>query len=303
MRTVTLLMTVAVMLAAGGAVDAEDAAALPAGTLRVGAGTAVGFVREGWDGDGKKADRPDAVIIGARIGVACGFTDRAGAVFDWSPGVTDTDLTGIDLGNDGNGPREIYEGLGDFRLKGQFQIIGNGTPLPSGRFRMRVAPGIVIPFPGIDDGDALGSHAWGAGGAVSFDTLVSDAFFFNTAGEAYWFPVNNKSGTNNRWEFSLEAGPRWTVALGAARFAFALPVYWTAAGGNGNEGKGGIATHALALRPSLALHITRPFRINLEIEYACPLYGKNSSIVHSITVKAPVDFNFAKNKGKEGEGE
>jgi hypothetical protein len=139
-------------------------------------GTAIGFVREGWDGSGRKADVPDAIIIGARTGLSYGFTDWFTAVLDWSPSVTDTDLTAIDIGDDGTGDAKIYEGLGDFSLKWQFQIIGdkasNGdkgdygdnksnTQLSGGRFRMRVTLGIVIPFPGIDDSDALGDHTWG----------------------------------------------------------------------------------------------------------------------------------------------
>jgi hypothetical protein len=46
----------------------------------------------------------------------------------------------------------------DFSLNAQFQIIGNTAPLKNNRFRMRLTPGIVIPFPGIDDKDALGNH-------------------------------------------------------------------------------------------------------------------------------------------------
>jgi hypothetical protein len=76
---------------------ADDAAVLPVGTLRVDADAATGFVREGWDTGSKKVDAPDAVIIGASLGVAYGFTDWFTAGLDWSPGVTDTDLTAIDM--------------------------------------------------------------------------------------------------------------------------------------------------------------------------------------------------------------
>jgi hypothetical protein len=286
------------------AVYAEDAATLPAKTLRLDAGTAIGFVREGWDEGGRKADAPDAMIIGARIGLSYGFTDWFTAVLDWSPGVTDTDLTAIDIGDDGTGDAEIYEGLGDFSLKWQFQIVGdkagsgnkedggdkNNARLSGGRFRMRVTPGIVIPFPGIGDRDALGNHTWGLGGDVSIDTFITDSFFLNMFSEVYLFPVDNKSGTNNKWEFSLEAGPHCTVTTGTASLVFSLPVHWSGAD---------VSSHLLTLRPKLALKLTRPFAINIEIEYACPLYGKNSYAVHTITIKAPVNFNFAKNKGRE----
>jgi hypothetical protein len=298
MKTVTLFMAMIVIGTA--AVYAEDAAVLPAKTLRLDAGTAIGFVREGWGKDGKKVDMPDAAIIGPTINVAYGFADWVTAVLDWTPGVTDTDLTSIDVGSDGNSAQEIYEGLGDFTLKGQFQIIGNNAPVSSERFRMRVTAGVVIPFPGIDDKDALGNHIWGMGGDVSFDTIITDTFFFNVFGEVFVFPVKNQSKTNNTWEFSLETGPHYALAIGTASLAFALPVNWSVSQENDERLLiDGLSSHVLTLRPSLALKLTRPFRINIEIEYAFPVYGKNNAITHTITVKAPVNFNFAKNK--EGE--
>jgi hypothetical protein len=296
MKTVILLMTMLVMWIA--VVYGEDAAVLPAKTLRFGAGTAIDFVHEGWDGDGKKVNIPDAMIIGTRIGIDYGFTDWFSAVLDWSPGVTDTDLTSIDIGNDGNSAEEIYEGLGDFTLKWQFQIIGNSAPVSSGRFRLRVTPGIVIPFPGIDDKDALGNHTWGMGGDVSFDTIITEAFFFNVFSEVYMFPFKNQSKTNHTWECSLEAGPHYALSIGTVNLAFALPINWSVADEN-NQTMLIDGMYMLTLRPSLALQLTWPFNINIEIEYAFPLYGKNNYSAHRITIKAPVTFNFTKNK--EGE--
>jgi hypothetical protein len=281
---------------------AEDAITLPAGTLRVDADASTGFVREGWDGDSRKADAPDATIIGAALGISYGFTDWFTLVLDWAPGVTDTDLSDIDFGNDGDGEGEIYEGLSDFLLKAQFLIIGNNAPVSSERFRMRLAPGMVIPFPGIDDKDSLGNHTWGLGGDVSFDTLVTDNFFVNVFSEAYWFPApaDNKSKTNNEWEIALEAGPHYSVTFGSVRLGFALPLNWKVSPENA---KGivvdGVSSHLLTPRPGLELKLTHPFAVDIGIEYTLPLYGKNDYAVHTITIKAPVYFNFAKNKGGE----
>jgi hypothetical protein len=290
------------MLVIGVAVYAEDAEVLPAGTLRVDADASVGFVREGWDADGEKTDMPDATIIGASIGFSYGFTNWFTAVIDWSPGVTDTDLTSIDVGDDGNSADEIYEGLNDFSLKAQFKLLGEGAALPSGHFRMRATPGIIIPFPGIDDKDALGNHAWGFGGDVSFDALITKDFFINVFSEVYWFPIDNKSKTNHEWEFTLAAGPQYTLAVGSAHLVFAASVDWEISPENGNGILvDGVSSHLLTLRPALALKLTRPFAVDIGIEYALPIYGKNNYAVHTITVKAPVYFNFAKNKNKEGE--
>jgi hypothetical protein len=270
---------------------AEDAAVLPAGTLRVDVDASTGFVREAWDANSKKTDVPDATIIGAAPGVAYGFTGWFTAALDWSPGVTDTDLTAIDIGNDGDGEAEIYEGLSDFSFKARFQIIGDTAPLKNDRFRMRLTPGIVIPFPGIDDNDASGNHTWGVGGEISFDTLVTDNFFVNARSDFYWFPLDSQSKTNNDWEMTLEAGPHYSIGIGGVSLSLALPVNWKAVPENG-----GVSSHLLTIRPVLTLKLTRPFTVNIEVEYAFPLYGKNDYAVHTITIKAPMYFNFAKNK-------
>jgi hypothetical protein len=279
---------------------AEDAAVLPMRTLRVDADAAIGFVHEGWDTGSKKMDAPDAVIIGASIRVAYGFIDWFTAVLDWSPGVADTDLTAIDIGNDGDGAAETYEGLSDFSLRAQFLIIGDNAPVSSERFRLRFTPGLVIPFPGIEDKDVIGNHTWGIGGDVSFDTFIIENFFVNVFSEVYWFPIDNKSKTNNEWEVALEAGPHYAISIGGAGLAFELPVNWNMSLDN-NTGipADKLSSHLLSLRPALELKLTRPFAVTIGLEYTIPLYGKNNYAAHTITIKAPVYFNFAKNKGGE----
>jgi hypothetical protein len=294
-----LALLLMALVTGSAAVYGEDATVLNAGTLRFDVATAIGFVRKGWDGESRKVDAPDAMIIGAAPGIAYGFTDWFAAAFNWNPGVADTDLTAIDVAHDGSGEAEIYEGLGDFLLKAQFQIIGKNAPLLSERFRLRLAPGMVIPFPGISDQDSLGNHTWGVGADASFDALMSDKFFVNLFGEVYWFPVDNKSGTNNEWEFALETGPHYAVSLGSAGLAFTLPVNWKMSLENDSISNGGASSHLLAVRPSIELKLTRPIAINIGVEYTLPLYGKNNYAAHTITIKAPVHFNFAKNKGEK----
>jgi hypothetical protein len=60
-----------------------------------------------------------------------------------------------------------------------------------------------------------------------------------------------------------------------------------------------LSSHLLSLRPALELKLTRPFAVTIGLEYTIPLYGKNSYAAHTITIKAPVYFNLAKNKGGE----
>jgi hypothetical protein len=270
-------------------VFAEDAAVLPTGTLRVAVDASTGFVRKAWDSGGKKIDAPDATIIGAAPGLAYGFTEWFTAVLDWSPGVADTDLTAIDIANDGDGAAEIYEGLSDFSLRAQFQIIGDNALAQSERFRLRLTPGLVVPFPGIDDKDASGNHAWGAGAEASLDSFFAEGFSANARSSLFWF-LDNKSKTNKDWELELEAGPKYAFAIGGAGIALALPINWDLS----MESGGGVSSHLLSLRPALALKLTRPLAINIEIEYTLPLYGKNSYAVHAITIKTPMHFVFKK---------
>ncbi|MDR1247931.1 MAG: hypothetical protein LBK63_01385 [Treponema sp.] len=300
MKGSALTLLMAAIVTGSSAVYGDDAMVLDAGMLRFDVAAAVGFVHKGWDGEGRKADAPDAMIIGAAPGIAYGFTGWFTAAFDWDPGVTDTDLAGIDIVSDGNGEAEIYEGLSDFSLRAQFQIIGKNAPVLSERFRMRLTPGMVIPFPGINDQDSLGNHSWGMVGDVSFDALMANNFFANVFGKVYWFPFDNKSGTSNEWEFVLEAGPHYAVPVGSTRLAFALPLNWKRSLGNDESILGGgVSSHLLAIRPSMELKLTRPISINIGIEYTLPLYGKNNYAAHTITIKAPVYFNFAKNKGEQ----
>jgi hypothetical protein len=274
---------------------AENAEVLPARTLRVDADADFGFIREGWDDDGKKTDAPDAVVAGTALGISYGFTEWFTAVFDWFPGLADADLIGVDFPDDGDGEVEIYEGLSDFSLKARFQVIGDSGLLKNQRFRLRLSPGIMIPFPGIDDKDALGNHAWGPGVEVSADAFIIDDLFINAACDFYWFPFDNKLKTNNEWELTLESGPHYRFGIGVVDFVVSLPINWKAAQGNGM----GETSHLLTLRPALELKLTRPFTVDIGIEYAFPVHGKNNYATHTITIKAPVYFTFDKNNVKE----
>ncbi|MDR0722251.1 MAG: hypothetical protein LBF75_05575, partial [Treponema sp.] len=42
-----------------------------------------------------------------------------------------------------------------------------------------------------------------------------------------------------------------------------------------SAGAGGLTSYVLSLRPALGLKITRPFTVDIRVEYTLPLYGKN----------------------------
>jgi hypothetical protein len=67
--------------------------------------------------------------------------------------------------------------------------------------------------------------------------------------KVYWFPFDNKSKTNNEWEFTLKAWPHYTIVIGEASLAFALPLNWKVSPEND---KGiliaGVSSHLFSLR-------------------------------------------------------
>ena len=74
---------------------------------------------------------------------------------------------------------------------------------------------------------------------------------------------DNKSKTNNQWEFTLEAGPHYSVAIGGASLAFALPVNWKVSPENSRGiAVDGVSSHVLSLRPAVELKLTRPFAVD-----------------------------------------
>jgi hypothetical protein len=263
---------------------AEDAKALSAWSGEFYTTPGVSFFSKAWDDDGERVDAPETEIFYVGFGIAYGFTDWFSAAFDWK---------GWNIWSDGDGPAEAYEGFYDFSLEMRFHIIGDNAPVQTPHFRLTAAPGVIFPFPGIDEDDKMGKNAWGFGGSVSFDTEVNRRFFLNVFGKFYFYPIENEEKIKHGWDLTLEAEPNFNIDIPyGINLAIGLPVNFTLAPEQKINGVGnGKDSYVLSLRPTLTLRMTHTsVPVEVGIDYAIPLVGRNALVNHAITLKTSVFF-------------
>jgi hypothetical protein len=278
-----ILFPVLAVIAASG-VLAEDAKALSAKSGEFYVTPGVSFFSKAWDGDGDKADIPETEIFYFGFGLEYGFTNWFSSAFDWK---------GWNIWSDGEGPLEMYEGFHDFSLEARFHLIGGSAPIKTSHFRLTASPGVIFPFPLIDADDKMGKNAWGFGGSLSFDTDINKNFFLNAFGKFYFYPIENEEKINHGWDLMVEAEPNFNIDIPRGmHLAIGLPVNVTFKPEQKIDGAGdGKDSYVLTLRPTVTLrmmHGTTP--IEMGVDYAIPLMGKNAVVNHAITFKTSVFF-------------
>ncbi|MDR3166876.1 MAG: hypothetical protein LBT93_02945 [Treponema sp.] len=199
-------------------VFAENAKLLPGRVGRIYAVPAFAFVKAGFDRDGeyqKYADEGGA-LWALNLGFAAeyGILDWLTAALQWAPGWTfrsDVDAA-VDKVNV-NGLADIFAGM-------KLQLIGEGAPLKTGRFRLALAPGVKIPLPGpnfkeeaqkVAAGKAVSAgnqdkHVLGAGGRGYFDCIFNEYFFINLYGEFIYYPMRGKLENSGLDGYEIAAG-------------------------------------------------------------------------------------------------
>jgi hypothetical protein len=263
---------------------AEDAKALSAKNGEFYVTPGVSFFSKAWDDDREKADVPKHEIFSVGFGLAYGVTDWFSAAFDWK---------GWNIWSDGDGPAEAYEGFHDFSLETQFHLLGDKAPIKTSNFRLTAAPGVIFPFPMIDDDDKMGKNAWGFGGSLSFDTDINKYFFFNVFGKFYCYPIENEEKINHGWDLTVEAEPNFTIDIPhGMNLAIGLPVNFTLSPEQKIDGVGnGKDSYAVSLRPTVTLRMTHtPNPVEVGVDYAIPLMGKNTLVNHAVTIKTSIFF-------------
>jgi hypothetical protein len=263
---------------------AEDAKALSAKSGEFYVTPGVSFFSKAWDGGREKTDVPKTEIFYAGFGLAYGVTDWFSAAFDWK---------GWNIWSSGDGPAEAYEGFHDFSLETRFHLIGANAPVKTSHFRLTAAPGVIFPFPLIDEEDKMGKNAWGFGGSLSFDTDINHYFFLNVFGKFYFYPIENKEKINHGWDLTVEAEPNFNIDIPyGMNLAIGLPVNFTLSPEQKIDGVGmGNDSYVLSLRPTVTLRMTHaPTPVEVGVDYAIPLIGKNTLVNHAIAVKTSVFF-------------
>jgi len=198
-----LLIIGLVLLILAPALFADDAKVMPAKVGRFYVAPIYSFVPGTYDDDGRRYDFPDGPIKLFNLGFAVeyGINDWITAAMQWVPGVTLwsdlEDATGIKEANM-NGLADLFAGV-------KMQIIGANAPVQSEKVRFAVAPGVIIPLPGVDFEEEfknmseekaatvanMDNHVFAAGGRFYFDYVFNNNFFINFHNETIFY-LNNR---------------------------------------------------------------------------------------------------------------
>jgi hypothetical protein len=284
MKKFALVLVLGIMCVLS-AVFAEDAKALPAKSGEFYVTPGVSFFNKAWDRDRESYGVPKTEVFTFGFGLEYGFTGWFAAAFDWTPG--------WNIWSAGDGPAEQYEGFHDFSLEVRFAIIGENAAVKTSHFRLIVSPGVFFPFPAIDDEDKMDKNAFGFGGSVSFDSDINKYFFINMFSRFYFYPIENKEKIKHGWNLTLEAEPHFTIDIPyGMNLGIGVPVNFIMNPEKKIDGvDDGLDSYLLSLRPTVTLGFTHtPIPVEVGIDYAIPLTGKNTLAAHAITLKTSIFF-------------
>jgi hypothetical protein len=280
----------------GAFVFGEDARLPAAKTGKSVTSLGLSFSPQGWDNKGGKEAVSKAHVITAGERIEYGFSNYLSGVFDWSPGENIFSSTD-DLKNPAaNGSHDMAFGV-------RLQIIGSNAPVKQERFRLTAAPQVIVPFPDInlpfwkiDMADKRGNNSWGFGGSMSFDADITEHFFLNFYGEFYAYPIENKAQVKHGWGAAFEIEPHFETRLGGSMgLRIGLPVRYAFAPEKKIRGLGnGLDSRLVSASPLFAIRLDniipalfnqdrlRP--LELSLQYAAPIFGKNAAALHAVTL-------------------
>jgi hypothetical protein len=229
-------------------------------------------------------------------------------------------------------PDYNVNGVADLQLGLKFLIVGKNAPVESSTMRFSAAPGFLIPLPGADfaaqtqnvmtGGDVtvsnIGRHVFGFGGRVNYDYVFGPSFYLGLCGEITFFPMKGSTGKTNMQEYSIV--PRQSVDYGyelmfevephydypiADGFALSagLPVTITTSPAIKYDGhEGAVGNHYLfTMKPALSMMFTRlPVPVQVELDYTIPVFGKNETAAHALTLLIKVFYALPGAKGLTG---
>jgi hypothetical protein len=291
-----ILAIIAFAILSGAFVFGEEARLPAVKTGKSKTSFGISFLPQAWDKGGNKIDIPKAQVITAGEHIEYSFTGWLSGVFDWSPGENILSSTDDPKSPAANGSHDPALGV-------RFQIIGLNAPVKQERFRLTAAPQVIFPFPNInlpfwkvDMDDKRGNNAWGFGGGVSFDTVLTKQFFLNFYGEFFAYPIENKAKVKHGWGAAFEIEPHFETRLtGGIGLHAGLPVrYDLTPEKKINDLGNGLDSHFLSIAPILAVYfddiipanfsggVPRPLQLSLQ--YTLPVFGKNTAALHALTL-------------------
>ncbi|MDR1747688.1 MAG: hypothetical protein LBR47_01345 [Spirochaetaceae bacterium] len=304
MKKVWLLIAAGI-ICVGTMAFAEDAKVLPARVGRLTIAPAFAFANDVYDTDGKSQSLSGSGALKAfNLGFALeyGIIDWITAAVQWAPGWniwSDVELenpfTGKDLDATINGVYDIFLGA-------KLQIVGENAPVKSSMFRAAVAPGVIIPLPGVDVGEELiaglqgktfvaaniDRHVFGFGARGYFDYLISELFYINLYTEYIAFPIENSDTKETYgWQLTFELEPHFDINIvNGITLGAGIPVNFRMTPDTKFDGvKQDDDSYILAIKPNISCFITTlPLPLELELGYSLPLAGKNERATNSLSL-------------------
>jgi hypothetical protein len=192
--------------------SADDASVLPARTGRVYLTPTYAFANGDYDKDwayknyGEKEGAMKGFLLGAAL--EFGILDWISAAVQWTPGwmaSSDVDrIAAVDTSGDSSDNINA-NGVTDLFAGGKFLIIGNKAPIQTSQFRLALAAGVKVPFPGPNYEDQFNNvkktgnepvtganqdrHVLGLGLRTYFDYVINENFYIDLYGEFIGYPM------------------------------------------------------------------------------------------------------------------
>ena len=157
---------------------------------------------------GERTDEgvPPTRMFNLGFALEYGITSWITGAVQWAPGVnlwSDVDrVPRPDLMPPGQTSSGTIGIAGDVMLGAKIQVVGREAPMQSDLFRVAFAPGLMIPVPGPDFRNELGSstptvarldnHVFGVGLRSFFDWVPSEFFYLNFYNEIRFFPQRGR---------------------------------------------------------------------------------------------------------------
>jgi len=217
-----------------------------------------------------------------------------------------------------NGVYDLFAGIA-------IQIVGPKAPVASENFRLVATPAVIIPLPAVDyeqqAADAMAAflagddfsmtvqdadkHAFGFGGRLSGDWVVSKMLYLNLCGEYKKFldrkDVLQPDGSTKLdvaygYELKGEFEPHFVYDLGNnSNLSASLPVTYVMwpetvySNPLANTPEG----YSLTLSPTVGyFFFAGPLPMELSANYAFPVMGKNTQAMNSATLQIKTFLKF-----------
>ena len=187
------IVLIAVTLVIALSLFADDALVLPKNVFRFRVADSYVSGDEAYNGDGEAQETNEFSVMNLAFALEYGATDWITAALQWAPGYNFNSDIEPAVGH----PKTSIDGCNGLFAGAKFQLLGTNCPFKNEKFRFAFATGALIPLSfgydieaevenvlsGKDFNAQADKNAFGLGGRVYADYVISDFFFVNLYGE------------------------------------------------------------------------------------------------------------------------